>query len=199
MKRFTTPASSRHRNESWQVIYMDMMTLIMVFFVILWTINSGKKDGISDTIGDHTTRMVSLPGDVLFAAGKIDLSASGKEVLGKLFKDESGAILNFESSGLVRRMLVIHGHTDGDGQKKDNLYLGYFRAYSAYEEILKYGKQLADHVVICTHADNSAQTGVPAFTGQLTESQRQMVEDAKARNRRITIEDRLIDDVKGEN
>jgi len=198
MKTFSGQQRQKKRNESWQVIYMDLMTIIMVFFVILWSINQGKDDGISETVGDQTARMVSLPGDILFAAGKNKLTEEGKSVISKLFKDETGTILNFEMSGLVKRMLVIHGHTDGDGKKEENLSLGYERALSAYHEIKKYGEELANHVVICTHADNSAEQEVPIFRGKITNAQRKALQDAKARNRRILVEDKLINKFKEE-
>ena len=51
MKRYTDPTKKkRSRGEPWQVIYTDLMTIIMVFFVILWSTNQGKDIGISETI-----------------------------------------------------------------------------------------------------------------------------------------------------
>ena len=155
MKRFSNPRKLKTGKETWQTVYMDNMTIIMVFFVILWSINQGKDIGISESVGDVTARMINLPGDVLFAPGQTRLKKEGKEVFKKLFKDESGQVLNFSTTGLVRRVLMIHGHTDSDGRKNTNLQLGYERAYSAYQEVNKYSKELPDHVVICTHADNT--------------------------------------------
>ena len=165
----------------------------MVFFIILWSINQGKDIGISETIGDQTARLINLPGDVLFSAGKTDLTKPGREVLGRLFNGKNGGVsLRFEDNGLSKRMLVIHGHTDGDGQKATNLELGYKRALSAYREIAKFSPNLPDHVVVCSHADNSPAQDVPKFKGRLTSSQRSMLRDAKKKNRRITIEDKYI-------
>ena len=163
------------------------MTIIMVFFVILWSLNQGKDIGISETVGDQTANMINLPGDILFPPGKTNITKDGQDVFAKLFKDENGAVLNFSTSGLVKRMLFIHGHTDSDGQKLKNLQLGYERAYSAFREINKYSKELSDHVVICTHADNTSVQEVPKFKGKLTKIQRQAMREAKSKNRRITI------------
>ncbi len=103
---------SRKKADSWQTIYMDLMTIIMVFFIILWSINQGKDDGISETIGDQTARLINLPGDVLFSAGQVSMSDKGKEVLGQLFNNKNGGVgLTFQDNGLSKRMLVIHGHT----------------------------------------------------------------------------------------
>ena len=169
------------------------MTNVMIFFVVLWAVQSRpNKSGISDTIGTETVKMVNLPGDVLFPTGKSELSDAGREVVGKLFADDSHTVLNFDVGPLTKRLLVIHGHTDNEGQKEKNLDLGYQRALAAYREILKYGSDLPDHVVICTHADNSPAQEVPAFGGTLSAAEQSVVKEANAKNRRITIEDKLV-------
>ncbi|MEL6339267.1 MAG: flagellar motor protein MotB [Myxococcota bacterium] len=196
MRRYVAQPRVRRRSESWQVIYMDLMTIIMVFFVILWSINQKKDGGFSQTVGDQSVTTVNLPGDVLFASGKTKLTPEGKKVFKKLFNDES--VLNFDTSGLVKRLLVIHGHTDSDGPKDDNFALGYFRALAAYREIQGYGEDLADHAVICTHADNTPAQDVPAFEGEMTPAEASLIRDAKSKNRRITIEDKVVNRFGGE-
>ena len=183
--------------DSWQTIYMDLMTIIMVFFVILWSLNQGKDDGVSDTVGDVTTRIINLPGDVLFAPGKTKMSGEGSGIFNKLFKDDAST-LDMKTNGLVKRMLFIHGHTDSQGSKEKNLQLGFTRAYSAYREILQYNKNLKDHVVICSHADNTPVNEVPKFKGKLKDYQKVALREAHKKNRRITIEDRLVNQFKGE-
>jgi outer membrane protein OmpA-like peptidoglycan-associated protein len=176
----------------WQIVYIDLMTNVTIFFVVLWAVSARpNKGGISDTVGTETVKMVNLPGDVLFASGKADLSGDGKQVLGKLFAD-SKAVLNFDTGNLAKRLLVIHGHTDNAGAKDKNLELGYQRALSAYREILKYGGELSDHVVICTHADNSPAEEVPQFGGTLSPAEQNAIKEAKAKNRRISIEDKVL-------
>jgi flagellar motor protein MotB len=186
---------SRQRRafDVWQIVYIDLMTNIMIFFVVLWAVQSRpNKGGISDTIGTETVKMVNLPGDVLFPSGKSELSEGGRSVVSKLFADDSKTVLNFDVGPLNKRLLVIHGHTDNEGAKDKNLDLGYQRALTAYREILKYGNDLPDHVVICTHADNSPAQEVPAFGGTLSAAEQAAVKEAKAKNRRITIEDKLV-------
>ena len=89
-------------------------------------------------------------------------------------------------------MLVINGHTDGDGEKNRNLELGFQRAYAAYNEVSKYSEDLPNHVVICTHADNSPEVAVPKFEGNISKVQRETLKNTKSKNRRITIEDKII-------
>ena len=193
MKRFSNLSKTkRTRGESWLVIYTDLMTIIMVFFVILWSLNQGKDIGVSETIGDVTARMISLLGDVLFPPGKYDLSEEGSSVFKKIFYDETDQVLNFQTSGLTKRLLVINGHTDGDGEKEKNFELGFRRAYAAYNEVKNYSKEIVDHVVICTHADNSPQLEVPKFEGRISKAQKETLKTTKSKNRRITIEDTII-------
>ncbi len=176
----------------WQIVYIDLMTNVMIFFVVLWAVQSSpKKSGISDTFGTETVKTVNLPGDVLFSVGKSDISDNGHEVFKKLFAD-SETVLNFDTGGLTKRMLIIHGHTDNDGQKDKNLDLAFQRALSTYKEIAKYGANVPDHVVICSHADNTPAQDVPAMGGNLSPAEQAAVAEAKAKNRRIVIEDKLV-------
>ena len=180
------------------VIYTDLMTIIMVFFVILWSLNQGKDIGVSETVGDVSTRMISLPGDVLFPPGKSELSEEGSTVFKNIFYDENDQVLNFQNSGLTKRMLLIHGHTDGDGDKDRNFELGFRRAYAAYNEVKNYSPKLVEHAVICTHADNSPQLEVPRFEGKISKAQKETLKLTKAKNRRITIEDTVINTFEAE-
>jgi flagellar motor protein MotB len=186
-------AGRRREGNSWQIIYMDLMTIIMVFFVILWSINQGKDVGISETIGDQTANMVNLPGDILFRAGKDDITKKGQEVFTELFSSNGESVLTFEANALTKRMLVIHGHTDSDGKKEENIDLGYRRALAAFKEIRRHSRDIPDHVIICSHADNTPAQEVPKFSGKITSTQREALRAAKARNRRITIEDKIMD------
>ncbi|MEM9489952.1 MAG: flagellar motor protein MotB [Myxococcota bacterium] len=180
----------------WQIIYMDLMTIMMVYFVILWSAEQSSKDsdltGISPTIGDQTVRMIHLPGDVLFASGQSQLSSEGRAVFSRLFGDDPEATLNFDQGGLARRQLVIHGHTDSVGDKDENFLLGFERAFAVYKEIRTFGDEVPDHVIICTHADNSPAQPIPEFAGTLTAEEIAVIREARARNRRITIEDQIV-------
>ena len=199
MKRFADAAKTqRSGGESWQIIYTDLMTIIMVFFVILWSLNQGKDIGVSETIGDVSARMISLPGDVLFQPGKYELSEEGSAVFKQIFYDETGQVLSFQNSGLTKRLLVIHGHTDGDGEKEKNFELGFRRAYAAYNEVKSYSKDIVDHAVICTHADNSPLLEVPRFEGKISNAQKETLRLTKSKNRRITIEDTVINNFEAE-
>lgn len=185
-------------SELWQTAYIDLMTNIMIFFVIFWALSQAQSKGVSDTVGDVQTRLVNLPGDVLFRPGQTSLSAEGQGVFAKLFKDDAASTLNFETNGLVKRVLFIHGHTDNQGVKDKNFMLGFERAMATYKEIARYSKDVPDHVVLCSHADNLPVNEVPQNQGQASPYQKAAFEQANAKNRRIQIEDRLINQFKEE-
>ncbi len=196
--------SGAHSSGVWQIIYIDLLSQIMIFFVILWSVERRQADartesqqiglGVGMGTGNRTVRMVNLPGDILFGSGKTDLGAEGQQVFERLFGGEGGAqVLSFDQGGLAQRKLAIHGHTDEVGDKDENFKLGFERAWSVYREIRKYGGELPDHVVICTHADNTPDQVVPPIEGTLTEEQKQAIRAARGRNRRITIEDQIIE------
>jgi flagellar motor protein MotB len=183
----------------WSIIYIDLMTQIMAFFVILWSVEHGTKLtqtpslGTGVGMGDQTARMVDLPGDVLFASGQTAMAPDGKVILDKLFGDADSGVLSFDQGGLAQRKLVIHGHTDDVGVKDANFQLGYQRAYAVYQEIRRHSKEVPDHVVLCTHADNTPARAVPP-----PPVQRAVADEARAKNRRITIEDLVVASKPGE-
>jgi len=191
-RRVHPPSGKKGHGALWSIIYIDLMTQIMAFFVIVWAVEKGAKlvatkpVGSGVGMGDQTARMVDLPGDVLFASGQTQLAADGRTVLDKLFGDPSSGVLSFDQGGLAQRKLVIHGHTDDVGVKDANFLLGYQRAWAVYEEIRKHSKELPDHVVLCTHADNTVANPLP------DSKDRTVLDQARAKNRRITIEDLVV-------
>ena len=182
----------------WSIIYIDLMTQIMAFFVIVWTVEKGTKAtqttalGTGIGMGNTTVRMVDLPGDVLFASGKTDVANQGKQVIGALFGDPQSGVLSFDQGGLAERKLVIHGHTDDVGDKEKNFQLGYERAYAVYREIRAHSSDVPDHVVLCTHADNTPARDVPA-AAPADAAAKTAAQAARSKNRRITIEDLVVD------
>lgn len=192
--RFRRRASGKKGHGAlWSIIYIDLMTQIMAFFVILWSVEHGTKLtqtpslGTGVGMGDQTARMVDLPGDVLFASGQTAMAPDGKAILDRLFGDADSGVLSFDQGGLAQRKLVIHGHTDDVGIKDANFQLGYQRAYAVYQEIRRHSKEVPDHVILCTHADNTPARAVPPAPAD-----RAVAGEARAKNRRITIEDLVV-------
>jgi flagellar motor protein MotB len=187
------PSGKKSHGALWSIIYIDLMTQIMAFFVIVWSVEHGAKLtqtpslGTGIGMGDHTVRMVDLPGDVLFASGQTAMASDGKGILDRLFGDPASGVLSFDQGGLAQRKLVIHGHTDDVGIKDSNLQLGYQRAYAVYQEIRRHSKEVPDHIVLCTHADNTPARAVPPPPAART-----VADEARSKNRRITIEDLVV-------
>jgi flagellar motor protein MotB len=187
------PSGKKSHGALWSIIYIDLMTQIMAFFVIVWSVEHGAKLtqtpslGTGIGMGDQTVRMVDLPGDVLFASGQTAMASDGKGILDKLFGDAASGVLSFDQGGLAQRKLVIHGHTDDVGIKDSNFQLGYQRAYAVYQEIRRHSREVPDHVVLCTHADNTPARAVPPPPAPRT-----VADEARAKNRRITIEDLVV-------
>ena len=183
----------------WPIIYIDLMTQIMAFFVIVWSVEHGAKLrqtpslGTGVGMGAQTVRMVDLPGDVLFASGQTAMAADGKGIVDKLFGDTASGVLSFDQGGLAQRKLVIHGHTYDVGVKDANFQLGYQRAYAVYQEIRRHSKEVPDHVVLCTHADNTPARALP-----VPATDRSVADEARSKNRRITIEDLVVATKPGE-
>lgn len=203
MRQRRQHGSRKKHSELWAMIYIDLMTQIMAFFVIVWAVDLNSEEtatpqlatGMGMGIGDQSVRMVDLPGDVLFASGKVELGAEGRGVIGKLFGDADSGVLSFDQGGLATRKLVIHGHTDDQGPKDDNFLLGYQRAWAVYREIRTHSAELPQHVVLCTHADNTPSRPVdltPADGLKLTDEEKAIIRQARAKNRRITIEDLVV-------
>ena len=90
------------------------------------------------------------------------------------------------------------GAYPGNRTDSKNLLLGYERAFAVYQDIRRHSKEVPDHVVLCTHADNTPAKEVPLFTGTLSQAQAQALGEAKSKNRRITIEDHVNSVVKDE-
>ena len=192
MRHRRRPAARKSHGALWSIIYIDLMTQIMAFFVIVWSVEHGVRVtqtpslGTGVGMGDQTARMVDLPGDVLFASGQTQLASDGRAILDQLFGDADSGVLSFDQGGLAQRKLVIHGHTDDVGDKDKNLLLGYQRAFAVYQEIKRYSNEVPDHVVLCTHADNTPATSIAPNAPADAKSA------ARSKNRRITIEDLVV-------
>lgn len=199
MRHRRRPAARKSHGALWSIIYIDLMTQIMAFFVIVWSVEHGARVtqtpslGTGVGMGDQTARMVDLPGDVLFASGQTQLASDGRSILDQLFGDAASGVLSFDQGGLAQRKLVIHGHTDDVGIKDANFQLGYQRAYAVYQEIRRHSKEVPDHVILCTHADNTPARAVPP-----PPATRAVADEARTRNRRITIEDLVVASQPGE-
>lgn len=88
-----------------------------------------------ETFRGAGTITVRIPGDVLFASGKVDLKAGAKRTLGQV-----ASVIQREYSGSLIR---VEGYTDTDpirrSRWKDNLELSLHRAASVHRYLQKRG------------------------------------------------------------
>jgi flagellar motor protein MotB len=93
------------------------------------------QQGADGWITTPTFDMISIPGEVMFASGKADLSAQGRSTLARLASDIRARYGD--------RDLYVFGHTDNEpirkSKWKDNWELGSARALSAVRELAKLG------------------------------------------------------------
>ncbi|MDZ4678492.1 MAG: flagellar motor protein MotB [Oligoflexia bacterium] len=192
MKVYSKASRIRKSSETWQVVYIDLMTNMMVIFIILWALNQVKPQKASSRIGDTTSHMVNLAGDVIFAPKRSSLSTEGISIFKNLFgKTDDNPVLNFNTGEFTKRYLVIHGHTDGDGDKDKNFQLGFDRALETYHQMRLYNNEASDHVILCSHADNSPLQEINSSKSAPTRFSPVELRAIKAKNRRITIEDKI--------
>ena len=86
---------------------------------------------------------------------------------------------------------MIHGHTDDVGNKDKNFQLGYERALAVYQEIRKHSKELPDHVDAVHPRGQHADSPGTSRRGSRRQT-RAAADEARAKNRRITIEDLVV-------
>lgn len=111
--------------------------------------------------------MISIPGSVLFPAGKSDLTSQGRSTLARLAQDIS--------SRYNDRDIYVIGHTDNDpirkSKWKDNWQLGSARSLEVVRELQKSG----------VPADNLIQANCGEYRPRSTNAG----PSAKAQNRRV--------------
>jgi len=97
--------------------------------------DSEKHEGADGWITTPTFDMISIPGEVMFASGKANLSRQGRSTVARLASDIRAQYGD--------RDIYVFGHTDNEpirkSKWKDNWELGSARALSAVRELAKLG------------------------------------------------------------
>ena len=193
MSKNKTYFQSHEENDTtWQAVYMDLITIVMIFFLVLSVVTKGKDEAESDKIGDYSTIEIPIPGDALFSSGRANLTKAGKANLKKLFKSEQASFPELEKTEQMKTEVVLHGHTDDVGGKIGNLNLGYRRALSVYKELKKYRPEVSKFVSVCTHADNLPEEDPrPVSTslkGDILKQVKSFNKRVRKKNRRVILE-----------
>jgi outer membrane protein OmpA-like peptidoglycan-associated protein len=142
-------------DSTWKIVYMDMITVLMILFLSLWILDRGQTQERVKK-GDVTLTKVQFEADDYFDPGKAQIKTQAREQLEQLFFQQKDAFpepgMDPEAGG--RRIVIINGHTDDQGEKDRNLELGFERAMAVYQELKSKVPKLAQNVGICSYADN---------------------------------------------
>lgn len=179
-------------DSTWKIVYMDMITMLMILFLSMWIIDRGSpKDKRKH--GDVNLSKVEFEADDYFDTGKSVIKDEAKKQIADIFFDRKHSFptpgIDQENHG--RRIVLIYGHTDDLGKKDTNFQLGFDRAMAVYQELNKKLPNLADHVGICSYADNfpiEKVRRVPkAGTDTWFEKIRLENQDIRKKNRRFEV------------
>ena len=165
---------------TWQAVYMDLITMVMIFFLIMWVISNGKEDR-----GDIRIAKKDVPSDKLFKSGDSKLMDSARSAIDEALFDrvaplpKLGELKNSKGKKTgARRILMVYGHTDDVGvtggrnpirDQKQNMLLGFKRAYSVYKYVLTKRPDFEGNVGVCSFASYFPATKVPAKDDEILE------------------------------
>lgn len=117
----------------WQAVYMDLITMLMIVFLLMWVLAFGKTGKGKSSGMPFAT--IEIP-DEAFRSGETALKKSFQDgILSQLSggKDTFLEKLGYDEANEKYYFINIHGHTDHQGSHEANLRYGYERAVSVYK------------------------------------------------------------------
>ncbi|MBN1385266.1 MAG: OmpA family protein [Elusimicrobia bacterium] len=136
---------SEEDSNLWLLCYSSMMTLLMVFFLILYALSYNAQIKLVDHI---LAKKLERFGEIILTANKIDVTFSQDIVFEKASPEVSNSfkgVLTDVSDYLKGNAgtVVISGHADSTpligGKYKDNWYLSAERGWSVASELINQG------------------------------------------------------------
>ncbi len=132
----------------WAVPYGDMMTSLMIFFLILFALTSLQQEALKVSENQLLVKKLEKFGKISLTAEKINVTfpqdiifSKGSPELSDNFK-----VAIADISGYLRKnpgTVIISGHADSSplrgGKYKDNWYLSAERGWSVGNELIKNG------------------------------------------------------------
>ena len=185
----------------WPVVYIDLMTQIMMFFVILWSISQmqAQKKGVTTPSATQTVHEVTLPGDVLFPSGKTELTPAGRGRVREAVQGRHRRGADFETGGLHEaraRDPRPHRQRWQEGQELRARLPARAGRVQGDPEVRPRDRR--PRRASARTPTTRPRKRCPLFTGTLTPAQAQALGEARSKNRRITIEDQVNSVVKDE-
>ena len=188
---------------TWQAIYMDLITMLMILFLLLWVISAGKSESKSSGFPFKSLNI----GENSFTSGSADLTGEAKkQILDAVLYQSKQPFLpkvGYDKEEEQYRILMVHGHTDHAPPKgsknphEANMKYGYDRAMSVYKVLkdeykglVKQGKNELplDHtdkvlISVCSHSFS-----YPIHNSKLVNGKNALPSDTKEKaNRRVNI------------
>jgi flagellar motor protein MotB len=176
------------QGSTWETVYMDLITQIMIFFLVLWALSAGKGN---DESGNVIRNLADIPSNGMFEDGQSVLTSQGKKTLDKWLSSKPPVGYDDETGS--RSLIIITGHTDDVGNRVSNLGLGYARARSAFKYFQNRRPKmgLLENVILSTASANEPAEDYKKLVAEWqsgSKSAQGLLKVVRAKNRRITIE-----------
>jgi hypothetical protein len=127
-----------NEDSTWQAVYMDLITLLMLFFLILWIKQKGGDGAPVETNKIIPFQKISV-GDSSFASGKISLKkVAQNEISNMLSSDVNQQVLKnlgYSQKNDKYYYITVHGHGSLRGNFEQNMNIALGRARSVAEEV----------------------------------------------------------------
>jgi flagellar motor protein MotB len=141
MRRFRREPSE---DSTWQAVYMDLITLVMVMFLILWVIQVGGEGVPIDTRNIIPFAKLSLK-DSSFPDGGVVFQGDEEVKLRNYLKQSERELftrLGFSEEEDAFYYITVHGHGSLTGSFEQNMQISLQRAQSVADSIKHAYKEL---------------------------------------------------------
>jgi outer membrane protein OmpA-like peptidoglycan-associated protein len=194
MKKF-----SRNYNDdsTWQAVYMDLITLVMVLFLILWSIQEGGDGAPVETNNVVPFYKVTLKDSSFPDGGTVFGGSERKKLIQYLTKTERD---DFTKLGHNRKddsyyYITVHGHGSLTGTYEQNMNIAMRRAQSVADAVKDAYKSIGTKefknkdpnkndrymISVCGHSYNFPKAQLdPTLTGKMRGEQQKV-------NRRVDV------------
>ena len=125
---------------AWQAVYMDLITLLMLFFLIMWI----KQNG-GDGVPVQTNKIIPFQkisiGDSSFSPGRTKLKDDAVKDIYSILNDSTNIKalknLGYSKENDKYYYITVHGHGSLSGDYEQNMSISLGRAQSVAEQVKK--------------------------------------------------------------
>lgn len=184
-------------DSTWQAVYMDLVTMVMVLFMIMWAIQQGGEGAPVDTDKIIPFSKLTLKDSAFPDGGTIFGGQEKKDLLYFLTntKKDDFSKLGYDQKEDKYYYITVHGHGSLTGNFEQNMNIAIQRAMSVAETIKEGYKKVGVKnfkfrdptkndrymVSVCGHSYNFPKAPIdPDLTGKLRGEQQKV-------NRRVDV------------